>query len=253
TITGRLSQLMLKRWSMLAEVCHEEGCSAPMMRDPESGQSKCVWHDGQELFPEEFSKEEAVDKNSEIPEAEDEKLDKARPNIVDEKAAEMRRRKREQGDAASERIGKRLLQGWAMVDRTCPGEMCFGVPLVQDREKMQECVICGQQYMDEDAYTAKYGKSAHDVSPTVSVDEKAVVQAPVATEPALSAARPLPVVPKDQPSSTLSTAISALNAKLEHLTAKLVAASNLDDIQRISSAMAACAAAIAECSRAGRN
>jgi hypothetical protein len=39
--------------------------------------------------------------------------------------------RREQSDRASSEIGKRLLQGWAMLEDECPNEGCYGVPLVR--------------------------------------------------------------------------------------------------------------------------
>lgn len=41
------------------------------------------------------------------------------------------RRRREQSDRASQEIGNRLLQGWAMLADECPGPTCYGVPLVR--------------------------------------------------------------------------------------------------------------------------
>jgi len=41
------------------------------------------------------------------------------------------RRRREQSDRASQLIGTRLLQGWAMLADECPGPTCYGVPLVR--------------------------------------------------------------------------------------------------------------------------
>jgi uncharacterized Zn finger protein (UPF0148 family) len=40
-------------------------------------------------------------------------------------------RGRQQSDRASTEIGNRLLKGWAMLADECPGETCFGVPLVR--------------------------------------------------------------------------------------------------------------------------
>ncbi|KAJ2503362.1 hypothetical protein GGH96_000383 [Coemansia sp. RSA 1972] len=165
-----MSKLMLKRWSMLAEVCSEDGCSVPLMRDPATNATKCVWHDAREVFPDEcFDEDEDVEQpkhyDDSEPVKEDEKLDTPKTDIAEDELNEQRRRKREQSDVASERIGKRLLQGWAMIDRSCPNESCYNVPLVQDREKVQECVVCNQKYMDEDAYVAKYGAPEQNIKP----------------------------------------------------------------------------------------
>lgn len=40
-------------------------------------------------------------------------------------------RRRQQSDAASSEIGKRLLKGWAMLADECPNPRCYGVPLVR--------------------------------------------------------------------------------------------------------------------------
>ncbi|KAJ2666179.1 hypothetical protein IW148_001108 [Coemansia sp. RSA 1199] len=193
-ITQRMSKLMLKRWSMLAEVCSEDGCGVPLMRDPGTNATKCVWHDARELFPDEcFDEEEDVEQskmsdNSKLAK-EDEKLDTPKTAVAEDELNELRRRKREQSDMASECIGKRLLQGWAMIDRSCPNESCYNVPLVQDREKVQECVVCNQKYMDEDAYVAKYGAPGKDIKPapqqqTKPVEKKQAEGAPMPSAPA---------------------------------------------------------------------
>lgn len=41
------------------------------------------------------------------------------------------RRRRQQSDAASSEIGKRLLKGWAMLADECPNPRCYGIPLVR--------------------------------------------------------------------------------------------------------------------------
>jgi len=64
-------------------------------------------------------------------------------------------RRRQQSDRASTEIGNRLLKGWAMLADECPGETCFGVPLVRPpkpgggKDPRKECVICGTTYVDE--------------------------------------------------------------------------------------------------------
>ncbi|KAJ2573738.1 hypothetical protein GGH19_004355, partial [Coemansia sp. RSA 1807] len=249
-ITQRMSKLMLKRWPMLAEVCSEDGCSVPLMRDPVTNATKCVWHDARELFPDEcFDEEEDVEQPKHYDDSElvkeDEKLDTPKTAIAEDELNELRRRKREQSDVASERIGKRLLQGWAMIDRSCPNELCYNVPLVQDREKVQECVVCNQKYMDEDAYVAKYGAPEQETKPepqqpTKPVEKKQDVEATMPPAPVLN-----PVVTatssavSSQLSPAISQAVNVLNTKIAELSVRLAAATDLDDIQRISKAIGA--------------
>ncbi|CDO74075.1 hypothetical protein BN946_scf185043.g125 [Trametes cinnabarina] len=64
-------------------------------------------------------------------------------------------RRRQQSDAASAEIGKRMLRGWAMLADECPNPNCYGIPLVRPpkvqtiNDPGKECVICGTVYIDE--------------------------------------------------------------------------------------------------------
>lgn len=60
-------------------------------------------------------------------------------------------RRRAQSDMASSEIGKRMLQGWAMLAEECPNDSCYGVPLIrppkvngrEDPRKVNcHCFIC---------------------------------------------------------------------------------------------------------------
>ncbi|EAU84716.2 hypothetical protein CC1G_00235 [Coprinopsis cinerea okayama7 len=84
------------------------------------------------------------------------------------------RRRREQSDRASAELGRRLLQGWAMLGEECPNSTCYGVPLMRPPNQgeemspnkvgippiwnecdlyqvllLQECVICCNVYITE--------------------------------------------------------------------------------------------------------
>ncbi|KAJ2847923.1 hypothetical protein IWW36_003598 [Coemansia brasiliensis] len=249
-ISSRMSKLMLKRWTMLGEMCSKDECSTPLMRDPETNNVKCVWHDVEELFPEEavvgedpkdpvpVGDSKTVIKHEEWSNSllEDEKLD--------DQQNEIRRRKREQGDIASERIGKRLLQGWAMIDRSCPSKTCYNIPLVQDKEKVQECVICNQKYMDESDYIAKYGNVKDQDKPAEKQPETDVFKQPKPSSPPAAAAQP---VTSGIPITGINTAIDVLDTQITQLSARLATASDLEDIQRIAKAIGTCAEAITKC------
>ncbi|KAJ2450412.1 hypothetical protein GGF42_004495 [Coemansia sp. RSA 2424] len=304
TITGRMSKLMLRRWPMLAEQCHEDGCNAPLMRNPESGDAKCVWHDASELFPDEMT---AAESPSSLPSydshMDDEKLSiknddsAATVSPTESKSASEdaikaqeptkadmeRQRKREQGDLASQLIAKRLLQGWAMIDQACPNESCYSVPLVQDRNKTQLCVVCGQHYMDEEVYTKKYGAlppatAASSIS-TSSSSGPAPTTASKPSETQVLADLPAPIVATAATTTTASSekvaarsadvetrpakrrhgsaavgvAVKALESKLAQLSAQLAEATDYRDICAISKAIGACARAIHECQPLGQH
>ncbi|KAJ2800934.1 hypothetical protein H4R21_002989, partial [Coemansia helicoidea] len=254
TITGRMAKLMSKRWSMLAEVCPRDGCSAPLMRNPETSESKCVWHDARELFPEEA----AAAADDEEPTAAEPATSPSCSSVLDEKLDTptgddlLRLRKREQGDLASERIGKRLLQGWALIDRCCPAESCYSVPLVQNKSKVQECVICAQRYMDEDAYIAKYGALSASAEPREAAVATPKGTAPVAPKESLSVElkAEAPAARRPAAGSALAAAVCALDEKIAVLSAQLAAATDPSTIESIAHAIAACAKALRECNRA---
>ncbi|KAF9534835.1 hypothetical protein CPB83DRAFT_216727 [Crepidotus variabilis] len=68
---------------------------------------------------------------------------------------ETTRRRREQSDRASAELGKKLLQGWAMLGDECPNNECYGIPLVRPPKlggqvnPRKICVICGSTYETE--------------------------------------------------------------------------------------------------------
>ena len=53
------------------------------------------------------------------------------PTFIPLEESEESRRRRAQSDQASSEIGKKLLQGWAMLGEECPNVSCYGVPLVR--------------------------------------------------------------------------------------------------------------------------
>ncbi|KAF9544018.1 hypothetical protein EC957_000287 [Mortierella hygrophila] len=57
---------------------------------------------------------------------------------------EMHESQREQSERMSRLMGQRMLQGWTMLQDTCPNPSCNGVPLMRSREKREICVACGK-------------------------------------------------------------------------------------------------------------
>ena len=46
--------------------------------------------------------------------------------------------RRAQSDLASAEIGRRLLQGWAMLADECPNDTCYGVPLLRPPKRLSD-------------------------------------------------------------------------------------------------------------------
>ncbi|KAJ1667170.1 hypothetical protein EV178_001663 [Coemansia sp. RSA 1646] len=292
-VTGRMSKLMLKRWPMLADLCSVDGCCSPLMRNPATGDTKCVWHDAKELFPDEMTEgeikasaantESAKDSDATCKTDEKMSTEAEKPPALsnyasstadkdDEEEARLRRERREQSDRASHLIAKRLLQGWKMIDRPCPNKQCYSVPLVEDRDRVQFCVICEQRYMYENHYIKKYGaidqSQPSEAPAAVASTSQAVTKAPVSAKPkkdALVIQEPETTTTvsksqKQQPqkratestvvsSSAVQEAIDALNEKIADLSARLLETTCPKDIVRISKAISSCAKAISKCQR----
>ncbi|KAJ2549572.1 hypothetical protein EV175_004397 [Coemansia sp. RSA 1933] len=274
-ITGRLSRLMLKRWSMLADLCTADGCSAPLMRDPATGNTKCVWHDAKELFPDDLTQAElepidgitataeAVPKTDEKLSVETEKPTTASSSPDDEEQMirRSRRERREQGDRASQLIAKRLLQGWKMIDHPCPNSECHSVPLVQDRDGVQFCVICQQRYMHEADYVKKYGSldqiQTAEATPREPQIPPVPAPGPAEAKKSTSVKQEETTVSKNQQSASsngvtspaVQEAIDALNAKIAELSSQLLVATRPKDIIRITKAISSCAKAVHKCQK----
>jgi len=88
-------------------------------------------------------------------------------------------RRRQQSDRASAEIGKRMLQGWAMLADECPSPTCYGIPLVRppkrgsEKDPRKECVICGTVYIDQkDSYGRNHLVALRlDTAPEASVPQ----------------------------------------------------------------------------------
>ncbi|KAJ2517018.1 hypothetical protein GGI11_003282, partial [Coemansia sp. RSA 2049] len=190
----------------------------------------------------------------------DDSLDAVLPDDgEDEHTRRMRRERREQDDRAGQLIAKRMLQGWRMIDRPCPNKACRSVPLVQDKERMQFCVVCEQRYMDEADYVQKYGSleqnKLHHTSDEALPKAPEIAAPPEKPELKAKDKKQRQRQPETNPGTTSSTraatqeAIDALNAKIVDLSARLAKTTRLKDIVRITKAIASCAKAIRQCQK----
>ena len=60
----------------------------------------------------------------------DNKVDSVQQNSTSPSDHEQQIR-RDQSQRASHLIGQYLLQGWALIDQTCPNDICYGVSVVK--------------------------------------------------------------------------------------------------------------------------
>ncbi|KII94782.1 hypothetical protein PLICRDRAFT_148974 [Plicaturopsis crispa FD-325 SS-3] len=173
-ISGKLGEYMLKGWVLTDTTCPNPGCSIPLMRSPAARSPVvhfCANCDGDpatknagsvaptapqpipQPSPSVSSSSVAISRTSTPPTELSSTL--SSPTFAPPIDTEESLRRRQQSDAASSEIGKRLLKGWAMLADECPNPRCYGVPLVRPpkagggRDPRKECVICSTVYVDE--------------------------------------------------------------------------------------------------------
>jgi uncharacterized Zn finger protein (UPF0148 family) len=101
---------------MTDELCKVEGCSYPLMRSKDGSVSFCTKHDELPNAPNASAKKPEQKSQSRTPSV---------PVVADE--FQIRRERREQSSKASQLIGQKMLQRWAMLNEQCPSESCYAV------------------------------------------------------------------------------------------------------------------------------
>ncbi|KAG6813487.1 hypothetical protein H0H92_010512 [Tricholoma furcatifolium] len=167
-VSNKLGEYMLKGWVLTDQSCKTPSCSVPLMRSPKGTPVVhfCVNCDSSPGEPRQkplaittsaSSSSRTSDSNVSRSSTPPTEVSSALSSPVFASPAdnEETRRRREQSDAASAEIGKRLLKGWAMLGDECLNTRCFGVPLVRppkaggEKDPRKECVVCGRIYVTE--------------------------------------------------------------------------------------------------------
>ncbi|KDO16788.1 hypothetical protein SPRG_17725 [Saprolegnia parasitica CBS 223.65] len=148
-VSNRMSEKMLLGWALLAETCPVDECYTPLMSTKKQAHKvycvKCErW----------FSTELAA--KSESPKAPEPKVEAAKveaPWQESEAEAAAYREKKKKRDAASAKMGEKMLQGWTLLGLHCPVPECL-MPLMRSREGQMYCVNCEQYVMTEEEMAA---------------------------------------------------------------------------------------------------
>ncbi|KAJ2961438.1 hypothetical protein NQZ79_g3237 [Umbelopsis isabellina] len=161
----QIGSYMLQGWILTDETCQRSNCHTPLLRSRDGQKKKCVVHDAvappnskHKAINERSFEETAVAVDNTIPKAVDIESDDEAERFIQrvknnkEEKGSFAAKRREQSKRASELIGQKLLQQWALLDDICPNENCYAVPLVRDPQQRLFCVICEQTYMTEAAY-----------------------------------------------------------------------------------------------------
>lgn len=102
---------------MTDEICPIESCSYPLMRSKDGSLSFCTLHDPLPNHGATHNyKSQSLTKQ--------EQPVKQQPLVED--AATLRQR-REQSSKASQLIGQKMLQRWALLNEHCPNDSCYAV------------------------------------------------------------------------------------------------------------------------------
>ncbi|PPQ69555.1 hypothetical protein CVT26_001557 [Gymnopilus dilepis] len=163
-ISQALGDYMLKGWVLTDQSCPTPGCSVPLVRSPKGTTpvtTLCVKCRGgssaatvNPVAPLSDASTDSRHSRSSTPPTEFSDIPGS-PTFIPLEESEESRRRRAQSDQASSEIGKKLLQGWAMLGEECPNVSCYGVPLVRppkaggEKDPRMECVICGNIYISE--------------------------------------------------------------------------------------------------------
>jgi uncharacterized Zn finger protein (UPF0148 family) len=129
---------------------------------------------------------------------------------------------REQSDRASRLIGQKMLQGYALLGEVCPNESCIGIPLIRSRQRVKECVICGQTWSEAgnaagnvtetNERTADSGPS---ISDPVVLQHPATIPAPAQPATQIPAPTSLPLSPSKRALDTMAATAIQVSLSLE--------------------------------------
>ncbi|KAG2013742.1 hypothetical protein CC2G_010621 [Coprinopsis cinerea AmutBmut pab1-1] len=175
-VSNILGEYMLKGWVLTDKSCSV--CATPLMRSPRAAATEvwfCAKCDGgppgsalnakskSAAQPSSFtsgtstttsSRQSSTDE-SDTPSTPPTEMSNLSEEFILPPETEESRRRREQSDRASAELGRRLLQGWAMLGEECPNSTCYGVPLMrppnqgEEMSPNKECVICCNVYITE--------------------------------------------------------------------------------------------------------
>lgn len=150
---ARMGEKLLLGWTMLADECPTAGCCFPLMRDRERSIT-CVACGGNGTATESSQASPRVTDDApsrapaagatgaagaaavalppDAPARSESKVDRSDSvGVVSKEEFAVVRKKR---DALSTSLGRYMLQGWSLLDRTCPRKDCEpGTPLLKDR------------------------------------------------------------------------------------------------------------------------
>ncbi|KAI8098123.1 uncharacterized protein B0P05DRAFT_501509 [Gilbertella persicaria] len=261
---------------MTDSICHQEGCHFPLMKSKDGSLSFCTHHDP---LPNQGASHNYKDnKNVSIPVETKEK-----ESVLDdgEEELKLRRQRREQSSKASQLIGQKMLQRWALLNEHCPNTSCYAVPLVRNPDTQQMyCVICENIILTEQEALEKKLKETpkpvsikgvQSIEKAQSIQQEPIKQEPIKQEPTKQEptkqepiqhqpikqepANPIPSqATKRQKVDTFpsDSVVATLSDKLNELTERVKTSHDPIELSQLFKSIKQCAGAIQACVEASR-
>ncbi|KAI9188284.1 hypothetical protein H9P43_002675 [Blastocladiella emersonii ATCC 22665] len=259
-----IGRLLLQGWCMLSESCPVRGCGCVLMQAPGQGRKMCVICGDASAAASAPAPAPVAAAAPAMPNgiahadnADDASSDEDLERSLDEEIERQRRRlvaahsapapasqssvvapTRLAGPEPSQLIGQRMLQGWTLLNETCP--QCDAVPLV-GKGNDKECVSCGPAVLAA-AEPTPVVSSGSARAPTPAPAPAPAPAARAASPVRFPAAAPAPVarsvVHLAEPTPALGQLAAVVDRKIAQLTARLDAADHVADIQQYTQALA---------------
>ncbi|KAG0770262.1 hypothetical protein G6F57_005552 [Rhizopus arrhizus] len=226
---------MLQGWVMTDQICSIKDCSFPLMRSKDGSISFCTYHDP---LPNNASgPKNPVPEPSKNPEP-----------VIEADELAVRRQRREQSSRASQLIGQKMLQKWALLNENCPNSTCYAIPLVRHPEtKQMYCVICENIILTDKEKEAQPQKGRQE-KPIVTETKRPQEQQMETNVEKKVAKRTIHST--DVFSS--QTILSTLSTKMNNLNDRLKESEDPSELNRLFKSIKSCAEAIKACVEAGR-
>ncbi|GAN08895.1 sjogrens syndrome scleroderma autoantigen 1 family protein [Mucor ambiguus] len=272
-----LGTYLLQGWTMTDEICKVESCSFPLMRSKDGSLSFCTYHDQLPNNGAAFNYKKSASLASPASAATvltadvETQQDKPSKDVVEatvdngEEELRIRRERREQSSKASQLIGQKMLQRWALLNEHCPNPSCYAVPLIRNPDtKQMFCVICENIILTEEEALALEKKKTLKQATTPEPNPTKPVHSPIvpqATEERKRQKIEAPAVSQINNNGTSSSSsdfysseivVSTLSSKMNELTERVKSCHDPAELTQLFKAIKQCAGAIQACLAAGQ-
>ncbi|EJD53824.1 hypothetical protein AURDEDRAFT_141792 [Auricularia subglabra TFB-10046 SS5] len=237
---------LLKGWTLTDSACPNAGCGAPRLRKPNSTLLLCPACDTDQLSGSTAIASTSQDADaaqssstsgatlSSRSRASTPATDASRAHSPDLRFVETPEMiaRREQSDRASAEIGRRLLQGWAMLGDECPNPTCYGVPLMRPpptssssgKNPRMECVVCERVYIaPKDAAGLAIPAAPEELPKSEDAGHSPAPVPPQPPQQEAAAAPDTAPPPAAVPCSALSETTNSLETALQRMSSQFAA------------------------------